>query len=345
MHFLLPASPRFCYSGERKENTRMMGQPQPQKDLFSYHVDLNRRVRPDHPLRAIKTSVDFLFVREEVAHCYGHNGNESVPPEVILKLMFLLFYENLPSERELMRILPERLDYLWFLDYSLDEAIPDHSVLSKARKRWGAATFEAFFVRTVRQCVEAGLVPGSKLHVDGSLNEANASCDSVQQTRSLSPEALKALYASTEAKLADTEAVRYYKTVNDQLVSTTDPDAAVVHKGHEPSRPRYQHHRAVDDAHGVITAVETTPGSIAENKKLLGLIEQHQHHTGQPVATVVADSKYGTSENYIACQQRGLITHMGDLRAKQNHARSEGIFPESAFAYDAPTNPFSATGG
>jgi hypothetical protein len=45
--------------------------------------------------------------------------------------------DDIKSERELMRIIPERLDYLRFLGYGLDDQIPDHSVLSKARKRWG----------------------------------------------------------------------------------------------------------------------------------------------------------------------------------------------------------------
>jgi len=58
-------------------------------------------------------------VREEVAHCYGKNGNESVAPEVILKMMFLLFFDDIKSERELMEVIGERLDYLWFLDYGL----------------------------------------------------------------------------------------------------------------------------------------------------------------------------------------------------------------------------------
>ena len=48
---------------------------------------------------------------------YGHNGNVSVDPAVILKMMFLLFFDNVRSERQLMEILPERLDYLWFLGY------------------------------------------------------------------------------------------------------------------------------------------------------------------------------------------------------------------------------------
>src|SRR2546425_87663 len=115
----------------------MMGEQVPQDSLFLYQVNLEKRVPPDHPLRRVNQAVDFSFARAEVAHCYGDNGNESVAPEVILKMMFLLFFEDVASERELMRTLPVRLDYLWFLGYGLDDPIPDHSVLSKARRRWG----------------------------------------------------------------------------------------------------------------------------------------------------------------------------------------------------------------
>lgn len=323
----------------------MMGSQQPQKELFSYQIDLDRRVRADHPLRRIKETIDFSFVRTEVAGLYGYNGNESVDPAVILKMMFLLFLDHVASERELMRIIPERLDYLWFLGYGLDDPIPDHSVLSKARRRWGAAAFEKFFVRTVGQCVAAGLVDGAKIHVDASLNDAHASCDSVRQA---SPEliaALKAAYHATESKLDDTSTPDSYEAVNDRVVSTTDPDAAVVRKGSQPPRPRYHHHRVVDDAHGVITAVETTAGSIAENKRLVPLVEQHQTNTGQSAQTVVGDHKYGTAENFIACQQLGMRTHLGDARAKQHHARSQGIFPDSAFTYEARTNTYRCPAG
>jgi transposase len=106
----------------------------------------------------VRAALDFSFVRRKVAHCYGYNGNESIDPEVILKLMFVLFLDNVKSERELMRMLPERLDYLWFLGFGLDDDIPDHSVLSKARARWGREIFESLFVRTVQECVNAGLV-------------------------------------------------------------------------------------------------------------------------------------------------------------------------------------------
>ncbi len=157
----------------------MMGEQKSEPQLFNYAVNLEKRVRVNHPLRQVKTVIDFSFVREEVARCYGRNGNESVPPEVILKMMFLLFFDDIKSERELMEVIGERLDYLWFLDYGLDEKIPDHSVLSKARARWGEEVFENLFVRTVAQCVDAGLVDGNKLHVDASLVDADAAKESV----------------------------------------------------------------------------------------------------------------------------------------------------------------------
>jgi transposase len=120
-------------------------------------------VRPDHLLRKVKTLIDFDFMYDEVADTYGKNGNVSVPPPVVLKLMLLLFFYNIRSERELMETLPERLDWLWFLGYSLDTTIPDHSVLSKARKRWGEHTFKRFFEQIVMQCVENRLVDGAKI--------------------------------------------------------------------------------------------------------------------------------------------------------------------------------------
>src|SRR6476620_492176 len=127
----------------------MMGTQQPQKDLFNYQVNLDRRVRPDNPLRRINAVLDLSFVRPAVEQFYGRNGQVGVDP---------LFLDDVPSERELMAVIRERLDYLWFLGYGLDDEVPNHSVLSKARARWGSEVFGDLFVRTVAQCVAAGLV-------------------------------------------------------------------------------------------------------------------------------------------------------------------------------------------
>lgn len=319
-----------------------MGQHDGQKELFSYQVDLDRRIRADHPLRAIRARIDFHFVRDEVAHCYGYNGNVSTDPAVVLKLMFLLFLDNVKSERELMRMLPERLDYLWFLGYGLDDEIPDHSVLSKARVRWGQSVFESFFVRIVYQCVEAGLVDGSKLHLDGSLINAHASRDSVVRS---SPElitALKRAYQVEERKLEGNLGAPHYQPVNATLCSTTDPDAPCVRNnkqgGQGDSRPRYKQHRAVDDRCGVITAIITTPGDVPEPTQSVALVEQHAANTGQAAALLVADRQYGNAENYRQLQTRGLTTHIAPCTVER--AEAAGIFPSSAFTYDQATNTY-----
>jgi transposase len=316
----------------------MMGIHQPQPELFSYQVNLERRVRADHPLRQVAKAVDFSFVRTEVARLYGRNGNESVDPVILMKMMFLLFYDNVASERELMEVIPERLDYLWFLGYGLDDEIPNHSVLSKARARWGKEVFERLFIRTIDQCVAAGLVSGDKLHVDSSLIAAHASKDSVVKSCPELIAAYAAAYGAAEKKLSDPADRPCYEAVNDRTVSTSDPDAALVSKGKVGSHLAYHHHRAIDDAYGVITAVETTSGSIAENKKLMDLVTQHEQNTQCEPKVVVADHKYGTSDNYVACHQKGIRTHLGDAKAKAGTV--EGIFPESQFKYQPQDDTF-----
>jgi transposase len=324
----------------------MMGEHKSEPQLFNYAVNLEKRVRANHPLRQVKARIDFSFVREEVAHCYGKKGNESVPPEVILKMMFLLFFDDIKSERELMEVIGERLDYLWFLDYGLEEKIPDHSVLSKARARWGKEVFESLFVRTVAQCVEAGLVDGSKLHVDASLIAADAAKESVIKGAPQLIAALKRAYGATESKLEQSSmGEKDHQPVNERMMSQSDPDAALVRRGSGDSRPRYKHHRVIDDSKGVITATETTAGSIAENKKLMGLVAQHEKNTHCQTQIVVADHQYGTSENFVACQERGITTHMGDAASKVRRGHDHSLFGEEAFTYDARRNLYWCPAG
>jgi len=119
----------------------MMGEPQKSEPkLMDVGFNLEERIPADHELRKIKGVVDFSFVRSWVKPLYGRNGHPSIDPAVVLKLIFLLFYEKVPSERALLARLPMRLDWLWFCGYDLDSEVPDHSVLSKARRRWGAST-------------------------------------------------------------------------------------------------------------------------------------------------------------------------------------------------------------
>lgn len=326
----------------------MMGkQEQPQNNLFHYGVNLAQRIRSNHPLRKVDELIDFNFAYTEVRNFYGRNGNESVPPPVILKLMLLLVFYNVRSERELMETIPERMDWLWFLGYDLNDKVPNHSVLSKARKKWGAAVFQSFFERIVLQCVQAGLVDGSKIFVDSSLIDANASNNSVLDTRSLKDQ-LHRNYRKLETRLAEGNpsscTSHTIEKKNSRYISTTDPDAAIVNRG----KPKltYQVHRTVDGQNEVITATDATPGDVNEAHLLLPLLRQHEATTGATVGTVVADSKYGTIDNFLACHEQGVKAHIPDLKGaafKRNKKR--GIFTDDRFVYDPETDTYRCPAG
>ncbi len=134
-----------------KEIQPMMGYgPPPNDPLFSYRVQLETRVRKDHPLRKIKERVDFDFIYREVEKTYGTNGNVSVPPPVVLKLMLLLVLYNVRSERELMETLPERLDWLWFLGLTIESPNTRSQRPLKGEKKVGRGSVQAL-LRTDRR--------------------------------------------------------------------------------------------------------------------------------------------------------------------------------------------------
>ena len=76
------------------------------------------------------------------------------------------------------------------------------------------------------------------------------------------------------------------------------------------------------------------------------LIDSHQKNTERKVETAVADSKYGTIENYLACQDQGINVHINSLEQTQkNTGTKKGIFPKEAFSYDAIDDIFICPAG
>jgi transposase len=323
----------------------MMGhQPPYQNKLFIAGFNLEKRIREDHILRKIAQQIDFNFIYREVKDTYGDNGNVSVPPPVILKMMLLLVLYNVRSERELIDTIPLRLDWLWFLGYDIDTEIPNHSVLSKARTRWGVKAFKRFFERIVWQCVEAGLIDGTKLFLDASLIDADASNKSVVDTHSLKKYLTKG-YRHLERKLDE---LKDEKTTpaNSRYISSTDPDASVTRHGSGKSKLRYKTHRAVDPHNEVITATAITPGSVDDGEMLKEMIETHKDNTHKDVDTVVADSRYGTIDNFLLCHDLGVKAHIPSLeKTQRGSGRKRGIFPQDAFSYDPETDTFTCPAG
>ena len=80
-------------------------------------------------------------MRDLVRDTYAESGRPSIDPVVFFKLQLILFFEGLRSERQLMRVVADRLSLRWYLGYDLTEPLPDHSSLSRIRERYGLDVF------------------------------------------------------------------------------------------------------------------------------------------------------------------------------------------------------------
>ena len=128
-----------------------------------------------------------------------------------------------------MTTLPLRLDWLWFFGYDIEDDIPNHSVLSKARTRWSVDSFKYFFDSVLMKCVKAGLVYANKAFIDSSLLDADASNNSVISTQGLM-KYLNKSYRRLEGR-RDDKIDQRTTLINKKHISTTDQDASVTRYG------------------------------------------------------------------------------------------------------------------
>ena len=143
-------------------------------------LSLEDLVPDDHFYRRLQARLDLSFVRDLVGPLYANGGRPSVDPVVFFKLQLVMFFEDLRSERQLMRAVSDRLSVRWYLGYDLREPLPDHSSLTRIRERFGLRTFRRFFEMIVEECSRAGLVWGEELFFDATKVEADASIDSTR---------------------------------------------------------------------------------------------------------------------------------------------------------------------
>lgn len=348
----------------------MLGPVRERKTKLFYQFDLEAVVPQDHLLRRIERVMDWSFVRPAVAHCYGDNGHVSEDPIVLLKLMMLLYLYNVKSERELLRQLPLQLGWLWFCGFDIDELeeIPNHSVLSKARRLWGRELFVRLFERVLAACVEANLVDGSTVYVDSSTNAANASMDSLrthlraagvelyetleQASETSEPAATPPEPAAVPPEPAAGEAaepcdptVAVAPPQPGDRISRTDPEARLAKKNGKTTLG-YKDHRVVDSKCGVITATLTTGADVDDASMLVPAIRRHErsleaHRPDGQVKVAVADKGYGTAGNYHRLHQRGTRCCIPHKKVREDPDK----FPRSLFVYNPLADTYTCPAG
>lgn len=204
----------------------MRGTDKRSGELFSY-VDLEKRVQPDHPLRAIREMANtaLAVLSGDFAGLYSGMGRPSIPPEKLLRAMLLQAFYSIRSERQLMERLDFDLLFRWFVGLGVDDPAWDHSTFSKNRDRLLEGDIAAKFLAAVlAQPRVKRLLSSEHFSVDGTLIEAWAS------TKSFKPKGTKGDDDEGGGRNASVD-FRGEKRSNETHESTTDPDAMLYRKG------------------------------------------------------------------------------------------------------------------
>ncbi|CDZ41073.1 ISXoo14 transposase [Neorhizobium galegae bv. officinalis] len=288
-------------------------------ELFSY-VDLEDRVRSDHPLRTIRQIVNdaLVLLEREFAALYSPIGRPSIPPEKLLRAMLLQAFYSIRSERLLMERLEYDLLFRWFVGIGIDDAAWNHSVFSKNRDRLLEGDLAAKFLRAIlSQPKIKRLLSTDHFSVDGTLIEAWASMKSFKpKDGSGEPP------ADSGGRNVETD-FHGEKRSNETHASTTDPDARLYRKGKgKEAKLCFMGHGLMENRHGLLVdACLTEASGHAERVAALHMVEPR---ADRPRAiTLGADKAYDTQDFVNELRSMRVTPHVAQ-NAKGRRSAIDG---------------------
>jgi transposase len=288
----------------------MRGRKDPQSQFF-YSIDVESRIRQDHPLRVLKRKVDCILAGMDTlfSQAYSEHGRPSVPPERLLKALLLMALYSIRSERQLCERIDMDLLFRWFLDMSPEDAAFDATVFTHNRPRLDRLGITAaFFDAVVKQAQQAGLCSDDHFSVDGTMIESLASM------KSFKPKDQPDDDEDTNGFKPRNPDVDFHgqKRSNETHISRTDPEAKLYRKGPgKPSQLAHLGHILNENRNGLIleTAVTEANGT-AEREAALDMLDRYSSKHGRRPKTVGADAGYDSGEFLLALEERQIEPHI-----------------------------------
>ncbi len=343
----------------------MLGKKKFQPKLM-YNLTLDDLVPEDDFYRKLESILDLRFVYQECESLYGKTGNPSIDPVVFFKLNLFGFFENIISDRELVRKASDSLSIRYYLGYDIDEKLPWHSTISRTRTIIKKETFELVFNQILEKCYQAGLIEGKHQSIDSTLVKANASLDSLE--RKVPKLSLKEFtdrtYAENpmdeeekkdendknkkeeESKFEESDSekqVRTERDKNEKYFSRTDPDSRIATKPGTQTGLYYTTHYSADSKNRVITDVLTTYSDRGDTKVFLEVFdraEKRLKQLGLAIEEVSADKGYCSGENLREFENRNIKAFVPTKRSKNPvvKANKKFIYEEEEDKVLCPNN-------
>src|SRR6516165_2390251 len=282
----------------------MRGSDERSGSLFSY-VDLEARVRADHPLRVIRDLANAALgdLSAEFGKLYTDFGRPSIAPEKLLRAMLLQAFYGVRSERHLMERIEFDLLFRWFVGIGVDDAVWDHSTFSKNRDRLLEGEIAAKFLNALlAQPKVKRLLSSDHFSVDGTLIEAWASIKSFRKKDG----------SDKDEDGPGRNAERSFhkeKRSNETHASTTDPEARLYKKGDgQPAKLSYMGHALMENRNGlaVLGGVSQATGT-AEREIALAMIDRRRCAKR---ITLGADKAYDVTQFVHDLRDRSVTPHI-----------------------------------
>lgn len=273
----------------------MRGSDKRSGELFSY-VNLEDRVRRDHPLRAIREIANAALgaLSGEFAGLYSGTGRPSIAPEMLLRAMLLQAFYSVRSERQLMERLEFDLLFRWFVGLGVDDPAWDHSVFSKNRDRLlDGAIAAKFLAALLAQPRVKKLLSSEHFSVDGTLIEAWASM------KSFKPKGPGDGGTGTGVGGGNAEVdFKGQKRSNETHRSTTDPDAMLYRKGPGmEAKLCFIGHGLMENRSGLMVDARLT--RVSGHAERLAALDMIQGVADRPVAITLAGDKGYDAADFV----------------------------------------------
>jgi transposase len=273
---------------------------------------------------------------QELAHpleaAFSARTGRPTDPVVYLKIFLIGYLENLTYDTQLAERISDSLSMRRFLGYTLTENTPDHSSISRVRQRMAKYDLTGVLDTIVVKCIDAGLVSGEVVAVDGSLIHANASRDSFKP-RVPARSVAEHVAAAAEANQLPEEAKPAGK-LSSRVSSTTDPDARLRRKKNERAIPSYLLTHVTDGKGQIILAATVALADIGEVEAALPALDQAQAvlaSQGETIGTVLADTGYDDNDFHAAIEALPAVPLTG---IKKDGSGKPPGFRKEDFTYD-----------
>ena len=262
------------------------------------------------------------FAEETCRGFYAEKrGRPGIPPGVYFRMLMVGYLEGISPERGIAWRCSESHSLREFVGYRLKKNPPEHSTLSKTRKRLSIEAHEAVFSRVLEMVQASGLFSGKTLGVDSTTLEVNAAMRSIVRRDDCAGYVewleqlarVSGIETPTREDLAKLDRKRPKKGSSRDWVHPHDPEARITKMKDSRARLAHKYEQAVDIETGAVVAVTVQAMSGGDVASLPNTLREAERQLAEvDVEEVVADKGYHSNKTMTGVKRRGLRSYVSE---------------------------------